>query len=269
MRAMTMLLWLAIPLGGLAQQPVIQDDPSDVEIFDYNGDNLGDLPRSSGSSIQIVGENGTDGFEHRAFFPFSLTGDQRAAIANAQSITLDLQLFRATNVAGFQVDIYGLPDRIGVAPVASDFEAAASLLIQGAMVGESLPGRFSFAVTDFVKTEAARNSTSVILFRLQISPDVPNGDGLFNQYIFVSGNSTTTTWRPTLTVFQGSAPITVTIERSGTDLLVNWKGGQGPYLVEKSPDLNGSNWVPIWTTDSTSASFANTDRQAFYRVRGQ
>jgi hypothetical protein len=260
------LLLSPAPLPG---QFVVTANTNDADIFDFNGDNQGDLVWSASGAIIIVGENGADGFEHRSIFPFALNQMERTAIANAQAITLDLQLFRATNVFGFQVDLFGLANRTTTVPTPTDFEAVAENVQSGAIVGQHPARRISFDVTEFAKTEAARGDNSVVVFRAQIAPDVPNGDSLFNQYIFVTADAPDAGQRPTLTVIPAAPKVIATISRHGTNAVITWTGGSPPYGLESTTGLPATNWIPVLTTDSTTATIPIGEASEFYRIHSQ
>jgi hypothetical protein len=188
--------------GGVAQaDTIINAHVNDATLRDTDDDNAGNSVLTSGTTI-AVGEwsNGADANEQRFWLPFELTAADRTAIAGASSITLDLSLTLLQNVDSFTVDLYGLADRTSSAAVAGDFEAAASPpLTNNAFTGASITGRHHFDVTGFVQTEAAKLN-SVIVFRLQIDPDLPNTDSLINNFTFAAQNHGTESLRPTLTV---------------------------------------------------------------------
>ena len=67
---------------------------------------------------------------------------------------------------------------------------------------------------------------------------------------------------------QPSTDIAITsITQSGGNVTINWTGGDPTYVVEKTTDINSGIWTRVMTTTSTSANFATSSTQEFYRVR--
>jgi hypothetical protein len=56
------------------------------------------------------------------------------------------------------------------------------------------------------------------------------------------------------------------ITRSLNSLVLNWSGGSGKYLLQKSIDLNTTNWMNLLTTTDTSAIVAVDGAAGFFRI---
>jgi hypothetical protein len=123
---------------------------------------------------------------------------------------------------------------------------------------------FSFVVTEFAKTEAAPSKTNPIFFRLEIFPDVPNADGLCNQYVFHSANSIQP---PSMWFVRGIEPIVVSILNLGAEVELRWSGGEPPYSVERTYSLSPPNWLEIQTTSVRRAFVPKESAQAYYRIQ--
>jgi hypothetical protein len=68
----------------------------------------------------------------------------------------------------------------------------------------------------------------------------------------------------------GAAPIVANISLQETNLFLSWSGGTGPYQVQMSSDLSGSNWVGIQgpTSSNSLALTLTNSTPSFYRVLG-
>ena len=191
-------------------------DTADSGLFDSsntdgNNDNNGDSTPGGSSSAYQVGEGATDSGEARIWLPFSLTPSERASIANAQSITLDISLAIIDNATGFNLDIHGIGSRTDVNPTASDFQAASTLLVDDAFTPTSDLGFASFDVTTFVRDQAALSSDTIIAFRLQMDPNtLPNTNGALDRYVIRLADRTDGN-QPTLTVTPIPEPSSVAL----------------------------------------------------------
>jgi hypothetical protein len=210
-----------------------------MEIVDADGNNMGDGYPPQSNKL-IVGEVGVDGPERRAFIVFRPNDAQRQGIIYSEYVHW-IWPASSSNVDAFEVELMGLFDRSTNALVYFDFESPAELLMP-LVTGTPLGGNIPVVVTEFAKTEAARSKTSPIIFRLEIFPDVPNADGLCNQYVFHSANSTRP---PSMGFFRGIEPIVLSIRDLGADVELSWTGGEAPYTVERTYSLSDPNWVPI------------------------
>lgn len=185
-------------------------------------DDEGDSRVSPGNTAIPVGESSEDSSEIRLWIPFALTADERAAIANAASITLDISLSSQANVDSFNVDIYGIPNRTGLLPAVTDYQAGDDQppLIDNAFTASSPEGYSSFDVTDFAQVEAARAGDSLIVFRLQLDPaSLPNDDDLWNRYIVRTAENNAP---PTLTVTPIPEPSSIALAALGS-LMCLWR----------------------------------------------
>jgi uncharacterized protein (TIGR03118 family) len=74
-------------------------------------------------------------------------------------------------------------------------------------------------------------------------------------------------------LFGSIAPITPTftgITNSEAGITLNWAGGgAGPFVVQESPDLSGTNWVNVATTTNLNVTIAGTNQAGFFRLLGQ
>jgi hypothetical protein len=66
-----------------------------------------------------------------------------------------------------------------------------------------------------------------------------------------------------------STQITIaSIALSGSDVVLNWQGGTGPYLVQGTSSLtNGSTWVDLLTTSANTATIPRALPMTFYRIQ--
>lgn len=70
-------------------------------------------------------------------------------------------------------------------------------------------------------------------------------------------------------VFTVGVGIRTGIERSGTNAVLRWSGGTPPFQVERSTTLPPTNWVPIGTFSTNSATVQLQSNAMFFRVRSQ
>jgi hypothetical protein len=63
--------------------------------------------------------------------------------------------------------------------------------------------------------------------------------------------------------------VKLNLHRSGGNLLMDWQGGQPPYVVEQSSNITAAQWQTLTSTNGTNLSFAPQGGSRFYRVRGQ
>jgi hypothetical protein len=67
-----------------------------------------------------------------------------------------------------------------------------------------------------------------------------------------------------LTATQGLA---LRIDYSGTNVSLSWTGGSPPFVIERSPGVPPSNWVPVMTNSTYSAQLSITNSAGFFRIR--
>jgi hypothetical protein len=70
-------------------------------------------------------------------------------------------------------------------------------------------------------------------------------------------------------VFTATAAINLSITVAGTNVNLNWTGGTGPYVVQKTSALSASSWNNAVTTGLQNISVPVTNPTAFFRVQGQ
>jgi hypothetical protein len=77
------------------------------------------------------------------------------------------------------------------------------------------------------------------------------------------------TSRFSLPVTLNAAPgITITsITKSGSNVIINWTGGDAPYIVETRANVASGTWTPIQTNATASATVPIVGSQAFFRVQ--
>ena len=64
--------------------------------------------------------------------------------------------------------------------------------------------------------------------------------------------------------------IQVNLVTQGTNLMISWAGGNGPYQLEVTTDLGSTNWQIVnIPTNATSFVIVPTNNAAFYQVVGQ
>ena len=252
------------------------DPTSDATLLDLNSQGLGYIAVAPGETVS-VGENGTDQAGDRGWLAFALTSQARADISNAQTIYLNLTPssridLESTNV---YVDIYGLTNRTSASASGSDYPASGGVLLVGQAVTSMSPNtNLSFDVTSFVKAEAARSSSSVIVFRLQMGPSVPYLDGALNQFNFFSAESTNTSARPNL-LLNGHPKINTPMLGTGGQFQFQLFGPvNSTNVIQASADL--TTWTPITTNVISPAGFvpitdplATNYSQRFYRAMSQ
>lgn len=177
-------------------------------VIDGNGDDIGDSGFGNAGSVAI-GEPGNlaENNEGRFITYFNPSAAERAVIAAATSITLDVVLDRTgatspANLEPFEVDLLGFEDVTFSGIAGSMYHQTATLLHSGAFTSaDASPSNTdllrSFDVTSFVKTEAARSGTSSIAFRFEVDPaTLPILDGKQVFWVLEGMDSTGT---PTLT----------------------------------------------------------------------
>jgi hypothetical protein len=66
-----------------------------------------------------------------------------------------------------------------------------------------------------------------------------------------------------------TTPISLVITQQGSDLALTWSGGQPPFQVQSTPDLDSGNWQNVGeaTTNRTAIVVPSSNR-ALFRVRG-
>jgi hypothetical protein len=55
--------------------------------------------------------------------------------------------------------------------------------------------------------------------------------------------------------------------RAGTNIQLNWSGGNAPFDIESTPGYPVSSWNLVQTTDAREASLPAANDQQFFRVR--
>jgi uncharacterized protein (TIGR03118 family) len=66
------------------------------------------------------------------------------------------------------------------------------------------------------------------------------------------------------------SPTFSSITSAASSITLNWAGGgTGPFAVQQSTNLAGSNWATIATTTNSSFTISNTDASAFFRLINQ
>jgi uncharacterized protein (TIGR03118 family) len=65
-------------------------------------------------------------------------------------------------------------------------------------------------------------------------------------------------------------PTFTSITNTGTNLTLTWAGGgAGPFVVQESTNLSGSNWATIASTTNSSFTISPTNPSAFFRLLNQ
>ena len=77
-------------------------------------------------------------------------------------------------------------------------------------------------------------------------------------------NGGTTTFSDTLSVL--SLPIRVTLARQGTDVILTWTGGTGPYRIQRATDLGLADWHDSRTNAVSPAPIDLQGEAGFYRI---
>jgi hypothetical protein len=71
-------------------------------------------------------------------------------------------------------------------------------------------------------------------------------------------------------LFGSIAAITPTltgITNNGSSVTLSWAGGgAGPFVVQESTNLVGTNWSTLTTTTNASVTISNTNQNAFFRL---
>jgi uncharacterized protein (TIGR03118 family) len=74
-------------------------------------------------------------------------------------------------------------------------------------------------------------------------------------------------------LFGSIAPVTPTfigITNSSSGITLSWAGGgAGPFVLQESMDLSGTNWADVATTTSSSVTVPNTNQVGFFRLWSQ
>lgn len=185
------------------QALIIEANAADRVLLSTNGatgTSLGNVA----STLAQVGETGTDNNQSRYYLPFGLlTPEQSAAILNAPSqpnaITLNLFLGTKTNIVGFNIDVYGFPNRadtqIGAFDAYYQFSTGVTLLHEAAVTPETPTGWVTLDITNHAKTiVGAEENNRILAYRFQMSPSsLPNSDELSNRYQFQTVENTSST----------------------------------------------------------------------------
>ncbi len=61
--------------------------------------------------------------------------------------------------------------------------------------------------------------------------------------------------------------IRMQVDRNGTNITLQWSGGNPPYQIERATDLSSNQFAPFATTSGTSIVIPVNTNRAFYRVR--
>jgi hypothetical protein len=77
-------------------------------------------------------------------------------------------------------------------------------------------------------------------------------------------NGGTTTFSDTLSVL--SLPIRVTLVQQGTEALLAWTGGTGPYRIQRATDLGLADWHDLRTNAVSPALIDFQGESGFYRI---
>jgi len=77
-------------------------------------------------------------------------------------------------------------------------------------------------------------------------------------------NGGTTTFSDTLFVL--SLPITVTVAPQGSEAILTWTGGAGPYRIQRATDLGLADWHDLQTNAVSPALIELQGEAAFYRI---
>jgi hypothetical protein len=70
-------------------------------------------------------------------------------------------------------------------------------------------------------------------------------------------------------VITATNAITVSIQRNGANVTVNWTGGVSPYTVQWSGSLSPTTWSDLAVTSATSTNLPITNTTGFFRIKGQ
>jgi hypothetical protein len=111
------------------------------------------------------------------------------------------------------------------------------------------PTNLSFANASLTNTTATFNTSGT--FTLMLSAD----DGIHA----VAYDAVVITATP--------PPISLTIERAGTNVNLSWTGGSAPFVIERTDSLPAA-WNSVVTTGVQSATLPLTNTSCFFRVRG-
>jgi hypothetical protein len=63
--------------------------------------------------------------------------------------------------------------------------------------------------------------------------------------------------------------IKLNLRRNGSNILMDWQGGEAPYTVEQSSNITPAQWQTMFSTNGTNLSFVQQAGSMFYRVRGR
>jgi hypothetical protein len=177
----------------------------DEGIQDNNRDGMGDKFEGQNATSIRVGEFLTDTNDQRDWVGFSFDKNAQKTITESPLILLDLSLLGKSSVVGYNANIVGLSNRTSVKPKLSDYMAPGLLVSSNAFTTSSLPGRYEFDVTSFVKGEVNASSNNVVNFRVEIPSGLPNFDGKRNSYILGTSSSSNVLDRPMLTIMGTSS----------------------------------------------------------------
>jgi hypothetical protein len=68
---------------------------------------------------------------------------------------------------------------------------------------------------------------------------------------------------------RGPGPIDLRSSRSANGIKLNWSGGNGPYVIEKTDSIRAPSWGSVLTTSGQAVTLPITGASGFFRVRGQ
>jgi hypothetical protein len=66
-----------------------------------------------------------------------------------------------------------------------------------------------------------------------------------------------------------TSSITLTISRNGPDAVLNWAGGSGLYVIERTATLTPPAWQPVLTNSQAGATLPASNAAGYFRVRAQ
>jgi predicted esterase len=95
------------------------------------------------------------------------------------------------------------------------------------------------------------NATNVIVLTATIASGFPVNGG-------------TTTFSDTRSVL--SLPISVTLAQQGTEAILTWTGGTGPYRIQRATDLGPADWHDLRTNAVSPALIDLQGEAGFYRI---
>lgn len=187
-------------------QTIVFSNPNDGAPMDTDNDGIGDQTHgfSGTNNFGRLGEATKDNPQTRLVFPFdlgSVVSEVNAASLIELTLTVDANVMPAS--PAFNVDLYTLDSRTNTDVVASDYEAAATLLTNDFVTTSASNGdSFTVDVTSFVQGRIA--SETIVGFRLQLDPtDIATQLGSnddFDRYQFYMSEESITADRPQLTI---------------------------------------------------------------------